>query len=111
MPRAVTLRLVNALRNYAVAALLGIKKDRPGRWVSGKDSPNEENRAQLADLDALVGHLHGAFTPAQATLWLEGQDRTWEPGPSTSIGSKVQPQFWRPSALSSSSIRWISGAY
>lgn len=73
-PRAVTLRLVNALGNNAVAALLGVNKDRPGRWVSGKDSPNEENRAQLADLDALVGHLHSAFTPAQARLWLEGQD-------------------------------------
>lgn len=73
-PRAVTLRLVNALGNNAMAALLGVNKDRPGRWVSGKDSPNEENRAQLADLDALVGHLQSAFTPAQARLWLEGQD-------------------------------------
>lgn len=73
-PRAVTHRLINALGNNAVAALLGVSKDRPGRWVSGKDSPNEENRAQLADLDALVGHLHSAFTPAQARLWLEGQD-------------------------------------
>ncbi|NSX37140.1 hypothetical protein HTS88_12060 [Pseudarthrobacter oxydans] len=57
-----------------MAALLGVNKDRPGRWVSGKDSPDEENRAQLADLDALVGHLHSAFTRAQARLWLEGQD-------------------------------------
>lgn len=73
-PRAITQRLVNALGNNAVAALLGVNKDRPGRWVSGQDAPNEENRAQLADLDALVGHLHSAFTPAQARLWLEGQD-------------------------------------
>jgi hypothetical protein len=73
-PRAMTQRLVNALGNNAVAALLGVNKDRPGRWVSGQDAPNEENRAQLADLDALVGHLHSAFTPAQARLWLEGQD-------------------------------------
>lgn len=73
-PRAVTHRLINALGNNAVAALLGVNKDRPGRWESGQDSPNEENRAQLADLDALVGHLHSAFTPAQAKLWLEGQD-------------------------------------
>lgn len=36
--------------------------------------PNEENRIQLADLDALVGHLHSVFTPAQAILWLEGQN-------------------------------------
>jgi hypothetical protein len=77
-----TQRLVNALGNNAVAALLGVNvaallgvnKDRPSRWVSGQDAPNEENRAQLADLDALVGHLHSAFTPAQARLWLEGQD-------------------------------------
>jgi plasmid stabilization system protein ParE len=73
-PRAMTQRLVNALGNNAVAALLGVNKDRPSRWVSGQDAPNEENRAQLADLDSLVGHLHTAFTPAQARLWLEGQD-------------------------------------
>lgn len=73
-PMAITQRLVNALGNNAVAALLGVSKDRPGRWVSGQDTPNEENRAQLADLDALVSHLHSAFTPAQARLWLEGQD-------------------------------------
>lgn len=73
-PRAITQRLVNALGNNAVAALLGVNKDRPGRWVSGQDAPNEENRAQLADLDALVGHLYSAFTPAQARLWLEGQE-------------------------------------
>jgi hypothetical protein len=73
-PRAMTQRLVNALGNNAVAALLGVNKDRPSRWVSGQDAPNEENRAQLADLDGLVGHLHSAFSPAQARLWLEGQD-------------------------------------
>jgi hypothetical protein len=73
-PRAVTQRLINALGNNAVAALLNVSKDRPGRWMSGKDRPNQENLAQLADLDALVGHLHSAFTPAQARLWLEGQD-------------------------------------
>lgn len=73
-PRAMTQRLVNALGNNAVAALLGVSKDRPSRWVSGQDSPNEENRAQLADLDSLVGHLHTAFTPAQARLWLEGHN-------------------------------------
>ncbi|NVM96074.1 hypothetical protein [Arthrobacter wenxiniae] len=73
-PRAVAQRLVKALGNNTVAALLGVNKDRPGRWVSGQDVPNEINRAQLTDLDALVGYLHGAFTPAQARLWLEGQD-------------------------------------
>jgi hypothetical protein len=73
-PRAITQRLVNALGNNAVAALLGVDKDRPRQWVSGQDVPDEVNRAQLTDLDALVGHLHSAFTPAQARLWLEGQD-------------------------------------
>lgn len=73
-PRAVTQRLVKALGNNAVAALLGVNKDRPGRWVSGQDAPNEENRSQLTDLDALVGFLQSAFTPSQARLWLEGQD-------------------------------------
>ncbi|MBT8160965.1 MULTISPECIES: hypothetical protein [Arthrobacter] len=73
-PVATTQRLVNALGNNTVAALLGVNKDRPSRWASGKDVPNDENRIQLADLDALVGHLHSAFTPAQAILWLEGQN-------------------------------------
>ena len=73
-PGAMTQRLVNALGNNTVAALLGVNKDRPSRWASGKDAPNDENRAQLADLDALVGHLHSAFTPAQAILWLEGHN-------------------------------------
>ena len=69
-----TQRLVNALGNNTVAALLGVNKDRPSRWASGKDAPNEENRALLADLDSLVGHLHSAFTPAQAILWMEGHN-------------------------------------
>ncbi|MET4144336.1 hypothetical protein [Arthrobacter sp. UYCo732] len=73
-PVAMTQRLVNALGNNTVAALLGVNKDRPSRWASGKDTPNEENRIQLADLDAMVGHLHSAFTPAQTILWLEGQN-------------------------------------
>lgn len=73
-PARVTARLVGALGSNAVAALLGVSNDRPGRWASGKESPNEENRLQLADLDSLVGHLLSAFTPAQATLWLEGHD-------------------------------------
>ncbi|WP_018771448.1 antitoxin Xre/MbcA/ParS toxin-binding domain-containing protein [Arthrobacter sp. 162MFSha1.1] len=69
-----TSRLVSALGNNTVAALLGVNKDRPNRWASGKDVPNEENRIQLADLDALVGHLLSVFTPAQAILWMEGQN-------------------------------------
>lgn len=73
-PSAVTQRLVKALGNNAVAALLGVNKDRPSRWASGSDVPNDENRTQLTDLDSLVGHLHNAFTSAQAKLWLEGQD-------------------------------------
>ncbi len=73
-PSAMTSRLVSALGNNTVAALLGVNKDRPNRWASGKDVPNEENRIQLADLDALVGHLLSVFTPAQAILWMEGQN-------------------------------------
>lgn len=73
-PDAVTQRLVAVLGNNAMAALLGVNKDRPGRWASGTETPTEENRQQLADLDSLVGHLLAAFTPAQAKLWLEGQN-------------------------------------
>lgn len=73
-PQAMTQRLVGSLGSNVVAALLGVNKDRPSRWASGQDSPNEENRVQLADLDSLVGHLHTAFTPEQAKLWLEGHD-------------------------------------
>jgi hypothetical protein len=73
-PSEVTRRLVAALGNNATAALLGVNKDRPGRWIAGEDTPSEANRARLADLDALVGHLLSALTPAQARLWLEGQN-------------------------------------
>lgn len=71
-PQAITQRLINALGNNTVASLLGVSKDRPSRWASGRDAPNEDNRLQLADLDSLVGHLLSAFTPAQAKLWLDG---------------------------------------
>ncbi|MFC9352875.1 hypothetical protein [Arthrobacter sp. NPDC057013] len=73
-PQAVTERLVNALGNNAVAALLGVNKDRPGRWIKGEDTPNEENRLQLTDLNSLMGHLLTAFTAEQGRLWLEGHN-------------------------------------
>lgn len=71
-PSAITQRLIKAFGKNTVAALLGVSRDRPGRWASGKAVPNARNRAQLADLDAFVSHLHSAFTPTQAILWLEG---------------------------------------
>ncbi|MBT2538439.1 antitoxin Xre/MbcA/ParS toxin-binding domain-containing protein [Arthrobacter sp. ISL-69] len=40
------------------------------RWASGQDAPDAEGRLRLADLDALVGHLHRACTPAQAMDWM-----------------------------------------
>lgn len=73
-PDAVALRLVKTLGNNTVAALLGVSADRPGRWASGVEEPTRENRAELTDLDGLVGHLLAAFTPEQATLWLDGQN-------------------------------------
>lgn len=74
VPSAMTQRLVNALGNNTVAAPLGVNQA-PAEPVGIRQSiPNEENRAQLADLYALVGHLHSAFTPAQAVLWLEGHN-------------------------------------
>lgn len=57
-----------------VAALLGVSQDKRGHWAVGQAEDSEENRAQSADLDALIGHLNDAFTPAQALLWLQGQD-------------------------------------
>jgi len=71
---AVASRVVGALGNNVTAKLLGVSQDRPGRWARGIDRPSEANRAQLADLDALVGRLLATFTPEQAALWLEGQD-------------------------------------
>lgn len=73
-PQPMTQRLLTVLGDDVVAALLGVSKDEPGRWASGQEPPNEENRVQLADLDTLVGHLRTAFTTAQARLWLEGHD-------------------------------------
>ncbi|MFF2245068.1 hypothetical protein ACFVTM_12910 [Arthrobacter sp. NPDC058130] len=69
-PAAISERLSNALGKDAAAPLLGVNVDLLDRWASGLDAPNAAGRLQLADLDALVGHLHCAFTPAQAMLWM-----------------------------------------
>ena len=71
---AVARRVIAALGNNVTAALLGVSKDRPGRWARGEDGPSEQNRAGLADLDSLVGQILAAMTPAQAVLWLNGHD-------------------------------------
>lgn len=71
---AMAQRLIGALDTKTVADLLAVGEDLPGRWASGQDAPEEAYRAQLADLDALIGHLLSAFTPAQARLWLGGHD-------------------------------------
>ena len=70
---AVAGRLVDLLGNNTVAELLGVAKDRPGRWVRG-EGVEAANRAALADLESLVGQLLAAFTPAQAALWLAGDN-------------------------------------
>ena len=63
-----------AVARRVVAKLLGVSQDRPNRWATGVDRPSVANRAKLADLDALIGHLLATFTTEQAALWLEGQD-------------------------------------
>jgi hypothetical protein len=69
-PKAISDRLINSLGSDAAAPLLGVSAEVLDRWASGQDAPDADGRLQLADLDALVGHLHGAFTPAQAMLWM-----------------------------------------
>ena len=59
-PTAIAERLVNSLGMDAAAPLLGVNVDLLGRWTSGQDAPNAAGRLQLADLEALVGHLHSA---------------------------------------------------
>ncbi|WLQ08146.1 hypothetical protein [Arthrobacter oryzae] len=50
--------------------LLGISVELLERWASGQDAPDAGGRLELADLDALIRHLHSAFTPAQAMVWM-----------------------------------------
>ncbi|BCW72841.1 hypothetical protein [Arthrobacter sp. NicSoilB8] len=69
-PTAIAERLINSMGVDAAAPLLGVSVELLGRWTSGQDAPNAAGRLQLADLDALVGHLHCAFTPAQAMHWM-----------------------------------------
>lgn len=64
--------MVSALGKNTVAALLS--PDGPSSWLSGQDAPSHEERDQLVALDSLVSHLLGALTPAQARLWLEGDN-------------------------------------
>ncbi|QCO98345.1 hypothetical protein FCN77_12405 [Arthrobacter sp. 24S4-2] len=69
-PKAIAERLTKSLGTDAAAPLLGVSVELLDRWTSGQDAPNAEGRLRLADLDALIGHLHSAFTPAQAMLWM-----------------------------------------
>ena len=69
-PKAISDRLINSMGTDAAAPLLGVSVDMLDRWASGQDAPDTDGRLRLADLDALVGHLHAAFTPAQAMLWM-----------------------------------------
>jgi hypothetical protein len=69
-PKAIAERLVNSLGAEATAPLLGISVDLLDRWKTGQDAPDAAGRLKLADLDALVGNLHGAFTPGQAMFWM-----------------------------------------
>ena len=69
-PKAIAERLIDSLGADAAAPLLGVSAELLDRWALGQDAPNAAGRLQLADLDALVGHLHCAFTPAQAMLWM-----------------------------------------
>src|SRR4051812_37402465 len=71
-PQSIAERLINSLGSDAAAPLLGISQGLLHRWAAGQDAPDAVGRLQLADLDALIGHLHGAFTPAQAMLWMCG---------------------------------------
>jgi hypothetical protein len=73
-PKAIAERLINSLGVEAAAPLLGVTEDLFERWASGQEAPDADGRLQLADLDALVGHLHGAFTPAQAMIWMCSYD-------------------------------------
>ena len=69
-PKAISGRLINSLGTEAAAPLLGVSVELLDRWASGQEAPDADGRLQLADLDALIGHLHGAFTPAQAIFWM-----------------------------------------
>jgi hypothetical protein len=69
-PKAIAERLTKSLGSDAAAPLLGVSVEVLDRWTSGQDAPDADGRLRLADLDALVGHLHSAFTPAQAMHWM-----------------------------------------
>ena len=71
-PKAIAERLINSLGSDAAAPLLGVSEVLLESWAAGLEAPDADGRLELADLDALVGHLHGAFTPAQAMLWMCG---------------------------------------
>lgn len=70
----VTQRLMNAIGSDTAAALLGVAADSTGHWANGQDTPSEAVRLQLAEMNHLVDQLLTAFTPAQARLWLAGQN-------------------------------------
>ena len=69
-PMAIADRLINSMGTDAAAPLLGVSVELLARWAAGQDAPDPNGRLQLADLDAIVCHLHSAFTPAQAMMWM-----------------------------------------
>lgn len=93
----------------AVAPLLGINVELLDRWASGQDAPNAHGRLQLADLDALVGHLHGAFTPAQAMDWMCSPNAQLGSRPEKiEVSGSVQRTEGEPAdEVSRAAVRWV----
>lgn len=65
-------RVVAALGNNAVAAILGVSPSQPSRWKSGKERISPENRKRISDLDHILDRLLLELHADQAGLWLTG---------------------------------------
>lgn len=69
----VTPKLANAVRalgNNTVAALLGVSRSQPGRWVRGQEGISSENQAAILDLDFVLSVLLRTMSSAMAGIWL-----------------------------------------
>lgn len=69
-------RAVLAVGNNAVAALLGVNKSQPGRWLRAQERMSPARAAAVVELDAFLARVLQAFTPEQAALWLDGSEPT-----------------------------------
>ena len=67
---AATERVVQVLGKSGTAAVLGVSKAQPGRWLSCEEGMSPQHQTAIKELDSFLNLVLNAFTPEQAAIWL-----------------------------------------